>query len=98
MKTRIILAALSLTVLLVGAGHLAGQSQQRSSGVDQAIFQREAVRRRWFLDQTATIYAGDVERTNRILTSIKASTYDVNHDGVLDAAERAVWEKRLRIV
>ncbi|HET7536566.1 MAG TPA: hypothetical protein VFJ90_08940, partial [Candidatus Didemnitutus sp.] len=62
------------------------------------ISQREALRRQLFMDQTATIYAGDVERTNRILTSMKASTYDVNHDGMLDAAERSAWEKQLRIV
>lgn len=98
MKARFTTGALSALFLLVGVSQLGAQSQPRSPGVDQAISQREALRRQLFMDQTATIYAGDVERMNRILTSIKASTYDVNHDGKLDATERAAWEKQLRVV
>ena len=102
MKIHFIPAVLSSVLLLTGVLRLAAQSvrpgEQDRARIEDTISRREIGQRQWFLDHAATIYRGDVERKQALLTSIKASTYDLNHDGKLDATERAAWEKRLRIV
>ncbi len=95
MKTRFLPALLMTTVLLVGAARLGAQTRTTATGNVEDSW-REINQRRMFLDQVDKLYKEDASREKAIQASLRASSYDANHDGKLDATEYAAWQKRVR--